>query len=50
MGKVSGPGEPFEPAALSALVELSRDAVKPPSAGQLERGLSELRDRVATVR
>jgi hypothetical protein len=55
MGKVRGPGDTFagdalEPAALSALVELSRDAVKPPSGAQLERGLSELRERVATVR
>ena len=55
MGKVRGPGDAFagdalEPAALSALVELSRDAVKPPSGAQLERGLSELRERVATVR
>ena len=36
--------------ALSALVELSRDAVKPPSEAQLERGLIELRERVAEVR
>ena len=50
MGKVRGPGDAFEPPALSALVELSRDAVKPPSDAQLERGLSELRERVAGVR
>src|SRR6185312_9155461 len=31
-------------------VELSRNAVKPPSDAQLERGLIELRERVATVR
>jgi hypothetical protein len=55
VGKVRGPGDAFagdtfEPPALSALVELSRDAVKPPSEAQLERGLSELRERVAAVR
>ncbi len=56
MGKMtSGPrdpfaGDPFDPPALSALVELGRDAVKPPSEAQLERGLSELRERVAAVR
>ena len=50
MGKVRGPGDAFEPRALSALIELSRDSVKPPSGAQLERGLSELRERVATVR
>ena len=55
MGKVRGPGDAYggdapEAPALSALVELSRDSVKPPSSAQLERGLSELRERVATVR
>ena len=51
MGKVTpGPGDPFEHPALSALVELSRDAVRPPSDAQLERGLSEVRDLVVEVR
>jgi hypothetical protein len=52
MGKVRRPGagDPFDAPALSALVELSRNAVKPPSDAQLERGLSELRERVATIR
>lgn len=56
MGKVTaGPGDPFagdprDHPALSALVELSREAVKPPSEAQLERGLIEVRERVAEVR
>jgi hypothetical protein len=43
-------GDPRDHPALSALVELSRDAVKPPSEAQLERGLIEVRERVAEVR
>ena len=51
MGKVTpGPDDPFEHPALSALVELGRDAVRPPSEAQLERGLSEVRDLVAELR
>jgi len=51
MGKVTaGPGDPSDHPALAALVELSRDAVKPPSEAQLERGLIEVRERVAEVR
>ena len=51
MGKVSeGSGDPFDDSALSALVELSRNAVKPPSQAQLELGLIELRERVVEVR
>ena len=48
MGKLT-PGS-GDPPALSALVELSRDAVPPPTGAQLERGLSELRERMAAVR
>jgi FecR protein len=56
MGKVTtGPGDPsasdpLDHPVLTALVELSRDAVKPPSEGQLERGLIEVRERLAEVR
>ena len=51
MGKVSaGSGDPFDDSALSALVELSRNAVRPPSEAQLELGLIELRERVGEVR
>ncbi len=56
MGKVTagadGPfaGDPGDHPALSSLVELSRDAVKPPSEAQLERGLIEVRERLAEVR
>ena len=50
MGKLTtGHGDPSDGPVLSALVELGRDAVKPPSEAQLERGLSELRERVAAV-
>ena len=51
MGTVSaGSGDPFDDSALSALVELSRSAVKPPSDAQLELGLIELRKRLGEVR
>jgi TolA-binding protein len=41
------PSDPTEPRALSALTELLRDAVKKPTAAKLDRGLQELRTRLA---
>ena len=51
MGKLTtGPDDPAEGSPLAALVELGRQAGKPPTEAQLAQGLSALRVRLAVIR
>ena len=51
MGKLTtGPDDPAEGSSLAALVELGRQAEKPPTEAQLAQGLSALRERLAVIR
>jgi hypothetical protein len=46
----SGPDDPEDSAALTALTELGRDAVAPHTRAELEEGFEALRGRVARAR